>query len=506
MKLSVCTIMRDEAANVKDLAACLPLREIEWVVVDTGSTDGTQKLLEEMDLEVHSFSWCDDFSAARNHSLDKASRDWILWLDADDRLDPRMWTKIKGLISNGPGAFRFNVSSPRDDGSGDVFRQLRLFHRSLDLRFEGRIHEQLTSSAERQGVTILDTQVEIRHEGYREESRRKRKRERNFQLLEKEFADHPDDPAVVLEWGNCLGQLGRFEAALSAYRSLLPVDPSAKPPRPEAETLRAFPELIADTYEKMGREKDALPWYLLAFDWEPDAPKPAYWLAHHALREGDLSKALSLFRRIVSTPARVSRVARDLVSVRRNALAFLVSSEIELKGVESEPLRAYMEELVAGDLRHFPLEPAVVIGYFRDKKDADGVVSFCERYLAEHPGESDTWVDYLEALLMLERPLDLLSAIARMRQSHPVNGTAEALAGKAREALGLSVDEIYRHYWAHLQKFPADPSLRVFFADWVNRHKLHQQCYADLKSMRQAPPELMDFLIQLENLGHGKGE
>ncbi len=506
MNLSVCSIIRDESSQIKAWADCLPLGEIDWVVVDTGSIDDSREMLEGMHIPVYPFSWCDDFSAARNHSLDKATRDWILWLDADDRIDPETWRRIKGLISNGPAAYRFKITSPREDGSGDSFRQIRLFHRSYNLRFEGKVHEQLATSAQRQRISILDSEVEIRHIGYADEARRNLKRERNFKLLQAEVAAHPNDAVVVLEWGNCLGQMGRFPEALQAYHSLVPGDTQADTPAPEDEALRIFPELIADTYVKMGRENDAFSWYLLARQWEPDAPMPAYWLAQRALREGDLPKALELFRGIVSAPARIGRVARDVDSVRRNALAFLISSELELTGMASVPLRTYMDELVAGDLQHFPLQPSVVIGYFRDLPQADKLVSFCERYLAAHPRETEVWIDYLEALLMLERPLDLLSAAARMRQNLPAHGTVEALAGKAREALDIPFQDIYRHYFAQLQNFPSDPSLRVFFTDWVNQHNLHAQCYSDLKSLRRPSPELQEFILQLENQGHGKGK
>ena len=84
MDLSVCTIVRDEEANIPALARCLPLGRVEWVVVDTGSRDATPRLLREAGAEPHAFAWVDDFSAARNASLERATRSWILWLDADD--------------------------------------------------------------------------------------------------------------------------------------------------------------------------------------------------------------------------------------------------------------------------------------------------------------------------------------------------------------------------------------------------------------------------------------
>jgi glycosyltransferase involved in cell wall biosynthesis len=56
--------------------------------VDTGSTDRTIEIAREFGAEVHSFAWCDDFSAARNAALEHATGDWILIIDADEELMP----------------------------------------------------------------------------------------------------------------------------------------------------------------------------------------------------------------------------------------------------------------------------------------------------------------------------------------------------------------------------------------------------------------------------------
>src|ERR1051325_3216673 len=85
--ISLCMIVRDEAAN---LAACVePLRDLvsEIVVVDTGSTDQTRSIAESLGAKGYAFAWIDDFAAARSVSLDDATGDWIFWMDADDRLD-----------------------------------------------------------------------------------------------------------------------------------------------------------------------------------------------------------------------------------------------------------------------------------------------------------------------------------------------------------------------------------------------------------------------------------
>ena len=81
MRLSQCMIVKNEERNIE--------RALRWgkgvvweqIVVDTGSTDRTVELAEKMGAKVFYFEWQDDFSAAKNFAISKASGDWIAFLD-----------------------------------------------------------------------------------------------------------------------------------------------------------------------------------------------------------------------------------------------------------------------------------------------------------------------------------------------------------------------------------------------------------------------------------------
>src|ERR1700728_350580 len=97
--VSLCIIARNEAAN---LAACLgPLTAIvsEVIVVDTGSTDDTRAIALASGARVFEFPWCDDFAAARNESLRHATGEWVLWMDADDRVDEPNRQRLRELFA-----------------------------------------------------------------------------------------------------------------------------------------------------------------------------------------------------------------------------------------------------------------------------------------------------------------------------------------------------------------------------------------------------------------------
>jgi len=60
----------------------------EIVVVDTGSTDATRRIARARGARLYSFTWADDFAAARNHGVARARGRWILYIDADEWMRP----------------------------------------------------------------------------------------------------------------------------------------------------------------------------------------------------------------------------------------------------------------------------------------------------------------------------------------------------------------------------------------------------------------------------------
>ena len=56
----------------------------EIIIVDTGSTDKTKQIVSKYTDKIYDFEWVNDFAKARNYSFSKATKDYILWLGADD--------------------------------------------------------------------------------------------------------------------------------------------------------------------------------------------------------------------------------------------------------------------------------------------------------------------------------------------------------------------------------------------------------------------------------------
>jgi len=198
--VSLCMIVRDEAHN---LEACVrPLLDAgvasEVIVVDTGSTDDTVEVAQALGdiVTVRHFDWMDDFSEARNFSIEGASGEWVLWMDADDRCDELTIRQIRqAAAATIADAYMFKIRSrvTEPDGWGIVVSgHLRMFRNGRGVRFQGAVHEDPTRSALECGLVMGRTDITVDHVGY--EAGRDvmiEKAERNRNILIKALAAEP---------------------------------------------------------------------------------------------------------------------------------------------------------------------------------------------------------------------------------------------------------------------------------------------------------------------------
>jgi glycosyltransferase involved in cell wall biosynthesis len=143
--LTIAMIVKNEAKNIREaIESFRPIAD-EIVVNDTGSTDGTQTILEELGVQWFQGDWRGDFSYARNLAIDQATSSWILWMDADDRI-PQDQVELFRKLKTAPldRAFGFQVINTQGGlPVGGRFMQVRMFPNHPNLRFRYRIHEQV---------------------------------------------------------------------------------------------------------------------------------------------------------------------------------------------------------------------------------------------------------------------------------------------------------------------------------------------------------------------------
>lgn len=198
-RLSLCMIVRDEAAMLPGFLAAADGLWDELIAVDTGSTDETVELLEDAGATVRRFEWCDDFAAARNESIRDARGEWILYLDADERVTPALAASIGKLLEDErAGAATVLMRNRIPGGQHRLAPLLRLFRNDPGIRFEHRIHEDASASVqamlEREGRLLRHLEGEVDHLGYvRETAADRGKKGRDEKLLRRALQDDPED-------------------------------------------------------------------------------------------------------------------------------------------------------------------------------------------------------------------------------------------------------------------------------------------------------------------------
>jgi tetratricopeptide (TPR) repeat protein len=198
-RLSICMIVRDEADMLPALLDGVDGLWDELCVVDTGSTDGTVELLERAGAVVAHMPWRDDFAAARNASLDLAGGEWILFLDADERVSPELAASIRDLLDDAvAGAATVLLQDELPHGHRRRSRLLRLFRRDPSIRFTHAIHEDPTAAVgaylARTGRRLRQLDGTLHHLGYvRDVAAARDKRRRDLRLLESCVAENPRD-------------------------------------------------------------------------------------------------------------------------------------------------------------------------------------------------------------------------------------------------------------------------------------------------------------------------
>ncbi|MGO5095647.1 tetratricopeptide repeat-containing glycosyltransferase family 2 protein [Agathobaculum sp. LCP25S3_E8] len=146
--ISLCMIVKDEEAV---LARCLDsAAEIadEIVVVDTGSSDRTKEIAANYG-RVFDFVWCDDFAAARNYSFSQATKDFLLWLDADDVITPEdkvRFLQLKQELDQTTDVVMLPYHTAFDERGRPCYTYYRerLLRRAAGFHWVGAVHECIT--------------------------------------------------------------------------------------------------------------------------------------------------------------------------------------------------------------------------------------------------------------------------------------------------------------------------------------------------------------------------
>ncbi|MDR3637362.1 MAG: glycosyltransferase [Isosphaeraceae bacterium] len=222
VRLSLCMIVRDSSRTLPPCLESIRPWVDEMVIVDTGSVDDTPQIVEAFGGRLFHFPWCDDFSAARNESLRHARGEWLFWMDSDDTIDADCGRRLRALAYTEaePSLLGYVVQvhcpGSGEDGSRDITAvdHVKLFRNRPDLRFEGRIHEQILPAIRRASGDVAWTDLFVVHSGSDQSPEaQERKRERDLRILHQEFRERPDHPFTLFNLGMTYADGARYEEA-----------------------------------------------------------------------------------------------------------------------------------------------------------------------------------------------------------------------------------------------------------------------------------------------------
>jgi glycosyltransferase involved in cell wall biosynthesis len=163
--LALSMIVKNAAADLPECLASVAGAVDEIVVADTGSDDDSLTIACELGAKTLSIPWESDYAKARNLSLAQVTSDWVLMLDADERLDPGAREKLPALLGDrNVAGYQVTIrnyvadmtkkvwdrpSRPNDGAYAPAraypayidHENVRLFRRDAEIYFVGRVHE-----------------------------------------------------------------------------------------------------------------------------------------------------------------------------------------------------------------------------------------------------------------------------------------------------------------------------------------------------------------------------
>lgn len=176
IKISACLIARNEAGNISLWLNNVSRFADEIIVVDTGSEDETCAIVERRVGICYHFYWQNDFAAAKNTALSKATGDWIVFTDADELfVSPE---SIRGYLAflqdndslaNAVLVPLENIDADNNNNIIDRASVVRIFRNGHGLQYMGAVHEQLTlNDVDDNGIVYAsaDAALKVQHTGY----------------------------------------------------------------------------------------------------------------------------------------------------------------------------------------------------------------------------------------------------------------------------------------------------------------------------------------------------
>lgn len=282
--ISLCMIVKNEE---KTLDKCLKsIKDVvdEIIVVDTGSIDKTKEIAQKYTNKIYDYKWNDDFASARNYSLEKATCEYIMWLDADDYVKKSQIKKIITL-KNETNRYDMYYFLYDFDNNYQPFYRERIFVNNANYRFQGKIHEAIVPHGQIKYVDIVINQQNIK----------KGLTNRNLNIFEK----IPKNEFTIRDYYYYARELYRhnkISKAIDMFNKFLSFNDGYV----ENKIDSLF--LLGNIYKSQNNYNKSLEMYLKTFIFDTPRANVLCELANLYLINNDLNKAIYYYKLALKIP------------------------------------------------------------------------------------------------------------------------------------------------------------------------------------------------------------
>lgn len=214
--ISLCMIVKNEENVIARCLDCVQGLVDEIIIIDTGSTDNTTTIVKKYTTKIYEFPWIDDFAAARNFAFSLATKDYILWLDADDVIleaDRAAFFDLKNNFDPTVDSITMHYHLAKDQ-NGQItasLRRNRLVKRANHFKWIGAVHEYLEV-----GGFIINSDIAITHCAISHDS------DRNLRIYRERLANGESfSPRDLYYYANELHDHAHHEEAIHFYEKFL---------------------------------------------------------------------------------------------------------------------------------------------------------------------------------------------------------------------------------------------------------------------------------------------
>ncbi len=433
--VSACLIVKDEEEMLADCLESVRDLANEIVVYDTGSIDATVEIARAAGARVIEGYWEDSFAQARNAALVHASGEWVLSIDADERLRADPEAVRRQLLDPGADVEAYLVAIENLHGAGNprsVHSAIRLFRRRA-CAWRHRLHELVVAAdnPRRPLATASLSGARILHLGY--EARifeARHKSERNLRLAEAALEEDQTHPYTLMNYGRALESAGRSAEALEQLSR-------AARTASDPTTRRLAVSNLAYILGRMGRYEEALEQVNLLRQLSRSPVAADIAEGRIRLAMGQTEEGLALLERM-SPQARdddgMEYAPHMVAAIRGEALASLgrcgEAADVVLEAMRS----AGVLEADLGELVHWLLDAGRSPAEIASALSEDELVALLGRTLRQPPALADMLIE--GAWARFPDRLEPLAAASRIAPELPV---ARALRWSSRlRARGLT--------------------------------------------------------------------